>query len=73
MYNILETAYGKPIRENLLGVPNYLWENQRIAIRQFTFTDSEIDDFVTYEFKPIFDHQMRQDEKRLWEKGAEDL
>ena len=65
MYNILETAYGKPIRENLLGVPNYLWENQRIAIRQFIFTDPEINDFVTYNFKPICYHHMHQDEKKI--------
>jgi len=88
MHSILKTAYGEPIRgdwvgqredslgkgKKLIGPPfDYFWENKRICIRHTIFQKAESDDMVIYTFKPIFEEQMRQDEKIIWEKGTKDL
>lgn len=88
MFQILKTAYGEPIRtdltgrredqlgrgEELAGPPFiYLWENERIVINHYITQKSESDDMVIYKFKPIYEHQMHQDEKIIWEKGTKDL
>ena len=88
MFQILKAAYGEPIitdltgrrsdslrrGEELAGPPYiYLWENERIVINHYITQNSESDDMVIYDFKPIYEHQMSQDKKRMCEKGAKDL
>ena len=72
MSGILEAAYGKPNWENLLGVPNALWENENISIRHF-YIGSEVGDVVMYNYKPIYRDQMKQDEKESFKKSVKDL
>jgi len=75
MFNILDTAYGEHKRDDLFGGISYLWESERVEIRQFFLENSEVE-FVMYSYKPIH-NQMHKDtnriEKKLWDEGAKDL